>query len=235
MKAWGALGTVLNIASILLGGGASKRQIILSCESEKLILPVTPKQYEVGTGQGNKIVNVEQVGEALVFGLPAAQKISFSAFFPNTNHDYPFVVGDNKEPSYFVEKLKKWKESRKPVRIIITDSPVNLMTGIMSFSYKEQDGSRDIYYTLELREYKDLNTPLANNNKQVDETTGLKDRPSPEKKADAAAKMKKAADVVDVAKKAYGQANKWRRIAQSNDLKDLAINNVDKLRGLIIK
>ncbi len=63
----------------------------------------------------------------------------------------------------------------------------------------------------------------------------MKDRPSPEKKADAAAKMKKAADVVDVAKKAYGQANKWRRIAQSNDLKDLAINNVDKLRGLIIK
>ena len=109
------------------------------------------------------------------------------------------------------------------------------MTGIMKFDYKEQDGSRDIYYALALTEYKDLNTPLANNNKQVDKTTGLKDRPSPDKKADSAAKLKKAKDVVDVAKKCYGQANKWRRIAQSNDLKDLAINNADKIGRLIIK
>ena len=38
-----------------------------------------------------------------------------------------------------------------------------------------------------------------------------------------------------MAKKCYGQANKWRRIAQSNDLKDLAINNADKIGRLIIK
>ena len=47
--------------------------------------------------------------------------------------------------------------------------------------------------------------------------------------------MSRAADVVDVARKAYGDINKWRRIVKSNDLKDLAINNVDKLRGLVIK
>ena len=204
---------MLHIASSILGGGSVRRQIILSCNGEKITLPVTPRQYEVSTGQGNKVVNVEQVGEALVFGLPSAQRITFSSFFSATVHDYPFVVGDSLEPSFFVEKLKKWKESRQPVRIIITDSPINLMTGIMKFDYKEQDGSRDIYYTLTLTEYKDLNTPLANNNKQVDETTGLKDRPSPDKKAESASKLKKAKDVVDVAKKCYGQANKWRRIA----------------------
>lgn len=80
MKAWGALGTALNIASAILGGGSSKRQIILSCETEKVTLPVTPRVYEVSTGQGNKVVNVEQVGEALVFGLPQAQRISFQCF-----------------------------------------------------------------------------------------------------------------------------------------------------------
>ena len=235
MKAWGALGTILNVASILFGGTAAKRQVILSCETEKIILPVTPREYEVSTGQENKTVNVEQVGEALVFGLPSAQQISFSSFFPATVHDYPFVVGDVQDPAYFVEKLKKWKASRKPVRVIITDSPVNLMTGIMNFDYREDDGSRDIYFTLKLTEYKDLNTPLANNNKQIDGTTGLKDRPSPSINNSAASNMSRAADVVDVARKAYGDINKWRRIVKSNDLKDLAINNVDKLRGLVIK
>lgn len=235
MKAWGALGTILNVASILFGGTAAKRQVILSCETEKIILPVTPREYEVATKQENKTVNVEQVGEALVFGLPGAQQISFSSFFPALVHDYPFVVGDEQEPAYFVEKLKKWKESRKPVRIIITDSPVNLMTGIMEFNYREDDGSRDIYFSLKLTEYKDLNTPLANNNKQIDDVTGLKDRPGPSADTSAAEKMNRNADVVDVARRAYGDVNKWRRIVKSNDLKDLAINNVDKLRGLVIK
>ena len=109
------------------------------------------------------------------------------------------------------------------------------MTGIMNFDYREDDGSRDIYFTLKLTEYKDLNTPLANNNKQIDGTTGLKDRPSPSINNSAASNMSRAADVVDVARKAYGDINKWRRIVKSNDLKDLAINNVDKLRGLVIK
>lgn len=112
MKAWGALGTALNIASAILGGGSSKRQIILSCETEKVTLPVTPRVYEVSTGQGNKVVNVEQVGEALVFGLPQAQRISFQCFFPASVHDYPFVVGDALEPS-FSSKTKEVEGKQK--------------------------------------------------------------------------------------------------------------------------
>ena len=113
MKAWGALGTALNIASAILGGGSSKRQIILSCETEKVTLPVTPRVYEVFTGQGNKVVNVEQVGEALVFGLPQAQRISFQCFFPASVHDYPFVVGDGLEPSFFCRKTKEVEGKQK--------------------------------------------------------------------------------------------------------------------------
>lgn len=249
MTGWGAIGTALNIASILLGGTTSKRQIIMTRVKdaseapqnakaedlyEKITIPVTPRTYEVSTGQGNKVVNVEQVGEALVFGLPNARRLSFSSFFPRQLHNYPFVVGDKQEPEYFIEMLTKWKELRKPVRVIITDSTVNLMVGIMDFNYKEQDGSHDVYYTLSFVEYKDLNTPAANNNKQVDDSTGLKERPSPEKQA-AKSNSVQCRDIVDKAKKAYGAANKFRRIVESNDLKDLAINEVPKLRRLVIK
>lgn len=50
--------------------------------------------------------------------------------------------------------------------------PVNLMMGLREFTYREQDGTRDIYYKLSFIEYKELNTPSANNDKQTDETTG---------------------------------------------------------------
>ena len=231
------VGKVLNLASFALGGeGTAQRQFILSSDDDKLILPVTPWKYDVKTGQGNKVVGVEQLGEALVFGLPKAVEISFSCFFPDLNHEYPFVVGDEKSPADCVALLTKWKEGQKPVRIIITDSPVNLLTGIMRFDYKEKDGTRDIYYTLELTEYKDLNTPDANNPKKIDEQTGLKGRPA--NPTDATRnKLKKASDMLDKAKHAYGQYNKWRRIAESaknGGWKDLAVGNLDKLRKLKI-
>lgn len=226
------IGRLLNLAAFALnGGGEAHRQFILSSDSEKLILPVTPSKYTVKTGQGNKVVAVEQLGEALVFGLPRAVEISFEGFFPDPEHDYPFVVGDSRTPAECVALLTKWKEARKPVRVIITDSPVNLLVGIMRFDYKEKDGTRDIYFTLELTEFKDLNTPFANNPKQIDEATGLRDRtadPSEETRN----KLKKASDVLDKARHAYGQYNKWRRIAENNNLKDLAINNLDKLKKL---
>lgn len=234
-SAWGALGTFLNVASMLLGGGGSKRQVILSSEGEKVTLPVTPKKYNVKDGQMNKVVSVEQLGEALIFGLPSAKKVSFECFFPNPEHGYPFVVGSSNDPASMVDLLTKWKEKRKPVRVIITDSPVNLMTGIMQFDWWEQDGSRDIYYQLEFTEHKDLNTPPALNQKETDSETGLKKRPSPSIKADGAKKIATGRDIVDVAKRTYGQVNKWRRIAQNNGLKDVAISQVGKLRGLVIK
>lgn len=231
---WGAIGTLLNVASLTLGGVGS-RQVIVSGEDGKVILPVTPKKYSVKSGQMNKVVSVEQLGEALLFGLPSAKKLSFEGFFPSPTHDYPFVVGSTQNPIDMVEQVNKWLEARKPVRVIITDSPVNLMVGIQSFDWWEQDGSRDVYFSLEFCEYKDLNTPAANNDRQLANDTGLKKRPGPSIQADAVQKIQPGRDIVDAAKKAYGQANKWRRIVKNNGLKDYAISNVDKLRGLVIK
>ncbi len=233
----GKLGNMLDVLSAIFatGGGTLHRQIIIQGATDTLTIPVTPSKYSITSGQQNKVVNITQVGEALVFGMPKLRTLSFSCFFPSLIHDYPFVVGDQKEPAEIVELLTKWKEVRQPVRVIITDTPVNLMFGIMQFDYWEQDGTRDIYYTLSLTEYKDLNTPMANNDKPVDETTGLKDRPTETTEPTQATLWQKGSDICDAAKKAYGDYNHWRRVVQSNDLKDLAINNASKLRKLVIK
>lgn len=73
------------------------------------------------------------------------------------------------------------------------------MMGLKEFTYREQDGSRDIYYKLSFVEYKELNTPSANNEKQIDETTGLKKRTdepeNPESWVD------KTDDILDASKK----------------------------------
>lgn len=219
---------VVNLLSLALGSeSASRRQIILSSDGEKFIIPITPRRYEMKTAQNNETLDILDFGEAMLFGNAKLKRLSFSSFFPHPKHDYPFIVGDVKTPIECVELLTKWKEAKKPIRVIITDSPVNLMMGLREFTYREQDGTRDIYYKLSFVEYKELNTPSANNDKQIDETTGLKQRTdepeNPESWVD------KTDDILDASKKVYGDYSHWRNIVQSNDLKNLAINNVTKL------
>lgn len=226
------LGSILNMLSIaLLRASRERETVVLSCQGERFVLPVTPSKINLTDGQNNKVMNVTQVGEILVFGMPKLQTISFSSFFPNPKREYPFVVGENKEPAECMALIKKWKELRVPVRIIITGLDVNLAVGIGSFDCDKRDGSGDIYYSLSFTEHKDLNTPLANNNNQIEEDTGLRTRPGGVD-ANTATMVSKAADVLDVAKKAYGDYKHWHRVVESNNLSGLVINNVTKIRKL---
>lgn len=220
--------SVVNLLSLALGSESSvRRQVILSSNGEKFTIPITPREYEVRTSQNNKIIDILDFGEAMLFGNARLKQLSFSGFFPHPKHDYPFVIGDVKTPIECVELLTKWKEAKKPIRVIITDSPLNLMMGLREFTYREKDGTRDIYYKLSFIEYKELNTPSANNDKQIDETTGLKQRTDELENPESW--VNKADDILDVSKKVYGDYSHWRNIVQSNDLKNLAINNVTKL------
>lgn len=232
------LGTALNVLSAFFNGMNfvnTRRQILVKSEQfGEIIIPVTPKKYQMTGGQKNKVVDITRVGEAIIFGMPKARTLTFSSFFPDLNHGYPFTVDDTKSPSELVEYFTKVKEARKPVRVIITDSPVNLMMGLMSFNYFEKDGTRDIYYELSFTEYKDLNIPSANNNKPVDEKTGLKKRPEGETPKKVTW-QKKAGDFLDATKKAYGDYNHWRRVAKSNNLGSLVINNAGRIGRMVGK
>ena len=231
-------GTALNVLSAFFNGMNfvnTRRQILVKSEQfGEVIIPVTPEKYQMTGGQKNRVVDITRVGEAIIFGMPKARTLTFSSFFPDLNHDYPFAVDSTKSPTELVEYFIKVKEARKPVRVIITDSPVNLMMGLMSFNYFEKDGTRDIYYELSFTEYKDLNIPSANNNKPVDEKTGLKKRPEGETPKKVTW-QKKAGDFLDATKKAYGDYNHWRRVAKSNNLSSLIINNAGKIGRMVGK
>lgn len=229
------IGRALSLLSVILGkSGNNYPTVILSQGDERLVLPVTPTKYEVGNEQDNKSVNITQIGEALLFGNPKLITLSFESFLPAKG--YPFIVGDKRKPAEIVALINKWKESKKPVRVIVSDGPINLMMAIMAFPWKKQENTGDLYYTLSLKAYKDLNTSMtADDAKAVDDVTGLKDRPTINSKPSTATLHNKGADILDAAKKAYGNYKHYERIIQSNDLKNLAINNLSQLRKLKVK
>ena len=198
-----------------LTGDERYRLIIMKQGEERLVLPVTPYRYEVRTAQDNKLVKILDTGERLLFGNSNLKTLRFSSFFPAQKHYYPYVQNIEITPQEAVTLLEKWRTAKAPVRVIITQSPVNLQMAIQNFNYEERDGTRDIYYSVEMTEYKEFNTPSSNSDKAIDEKTGLRDRADDDK---GASDYKKFNDPYEAAKDVYGDFDSLPNFLEDNDL-----------------
>lgn len=218
-----------NASSYILGNKKEHRQFIMSSGGERFVLPVTPWKYQVQTAQDNKIVEILDTGERLIFGNPKLKRLKFSCFFPAVKHKYPFIAGDTKETAECIALIEKWQTDRAPVRIIITDSPVNLQMAIQEFSYREKDGTRDIDYDLDLTEYRDWNTPSANNERVIDSVTGLKGRHAEQTASQISQFFKGAADVLEMSKFATGNFSNLPQFTAINNLSNLATRGISSV------
>lgn len=126
----------------------------LKQNNDSLRLPVPPPSYGVKTGLNNSSFMVEGFGEISFIGKPKLTEIApIETFFPKQNYNFCQYTGFP-TPQECVNKIEKWRMSGNPIRYIITDTLVNILCTIESFEWKEQDGTGDIYFTLELKEYR---------------------------------------------------------------------------------
>lgn len=125
--------------------------------TERLRLPVLPPSFEVSVGNLNTRVNINEIGNINLIGKSDLKTITLESFFPNQNY-YFCEYSDFPKPYECVEMIENWRKSGKPIRLIITDTPINLAMAIEEFSYGERDGTGDVYFTLELAEYVFLET-----------------------------------------------------------------------------
>lgn len=120
---------------------------------EKLQLPVNPKGYEFVTGNKNDTADIVGLGELNLLGGEKLAEIELTSFFPFRYASY-CAYRDIPKPYDAVALIEKWRKAKQPIRLIITDTPVNFQCSIESFKFGEQDGTKDVYYTLSLKEYR---------------------------------------------------------------------------------
>lgn len=125
--------------------------------TERLRLPVLPPSFEVSVGNLNTRVNINEIGNINLIGKSDLKEMTIESFFPAQEYYFVEYTGFPK-PYECVEMIEKWRLSGKPIRLIITDTPINIAMAIENFSYGERDGTGDVYYSLELAEYVFLET-----------------------------------------------------------------------------
>lgn len=136
--------------------------ITFNNKAEELRLPVLPSSFTIMKNNINKTIATANVAgdvNLLGKGEGGLAEISIETFFPA--HDYPFCTYTGFPTPYTcVSMIEGWRKSGQPIRLIMTETDVNMAMGIETFEYGEKDGTGDVYYTLGLKEYRFLNVPV---------------------------------------------------------------------------
>ncbi len=123
--------------------------------SRRLRFPVLPSEYTVTSERGVETVNVNAVGETDLAGKCGLRTVTFSSFFPK-NYDSGYCQTSSlKSPSAYVKMLQKIQKGA-PAKLIMTGTPINFRVTITSFQYGEQDGTGDIYFTITMKEHRNV-------------------------------------------------------------------------------
>lgn len=163
----------------------------LQIGGKRYILPVNPASIKMDIPSGNQSNEVVKLGEITQLAKNGLKSLSFDSFFPvDTKFGY---VNDNAtylDPAEYVDKIEEAMNDLKPVRIIVTDTNINMLASIDSFSWSIDDATNDYNYSITLKEYREYGAKYLKNVTKPKPKPKPKPRPVTTKKVTVGCKVR---------------------------------------------
>jgi nucleoid-associated protein YgaU len=189
--------------------------------SEKLRLPVPPKEFSISTGLQNTTVTIHELGEILLIGKRKLKSITLTSYFPIAEDGLNQYAGFP-TASVCVDMISGWRDSGKPIRLLIVGDSlkINEAMAIESFTISQKSGPQEVYFTLELKEYRFLDKRDGNSSRSA--LALLRDYTGMPRPADREIPTTYAIQLGDslwaVAKRFYGDGSRADEIVSKNSL-----------------
>ena len=210
-------------------------EIWFKTKDKAIRLPVIPSEFERVIDAGYDTNAIIGLGDVAVLTSNGLAQLSLSSFFPN--NEYSFNEYSNVPKPYdMVKYFKEWKNKGTVVRVIFTGTDINQEMYITNFAYGERDGTGDVYYNMDLLEYRHIIVPTitennSNNTQNTNRPTDNNNNNSNKNNTNNTQKthkVKKGDCLWDIAQKYYGKGSLYPKIKEANKSKypSLAKNNV---------
>lgn len=126
----------------------------------ELVLPVSPSSYQWSHDAAIETVRVDQLGDLNFFGGKKMGTTTLrDCILPA--RPYPFLSpGAGTNPWTYLEQLEKWVDRGTVVRWLVSGTPVNAAVLLEGVTFREQDGTNDLYADITLRQYQQPETPV---------------------------------------------------------------------------
>ena len=183
--------------------------IVLKQGSNELIFPVLPDNYHIQSSQKNTTVNINAIGEVNLLGWPDLDVIDWASFFPKTPQSYS--KSQILDPYEYVSRISRMKAAG-PMDLHLLDM-LAIHCTIESFTWGEEDGTGDVYYSISLKRYIYINREGVVSKYLFN---GKQGRPSPETPRNGKAYITKAGDnLLAIARRELGISD-WTQIYAIN-------------------
>jgi LysM repeat protein len=195
---------------------------------ESIQLPVNPPVFHISDGSSITTIETIGLGEITMIGKGRLIEITLESHFPAEIGRYLHFLNDveiayvteARTPYEYISILKRWKTLEKAIRLIITDTPVNIPVVIENLTYSEEGGSRDVKYELQLREYRSYELrPTTDGQKVVAASKDTKQSRKDQIAPNGVYVVKAGDSLWKIAKMVYGDGSRYKEIMTRNKLK----------------
>lgn len=130
--------------------------IFIEYDGTRTQLPVNPAELSIPRQGDNESTNVLSIGEVTVIKTAKLAEITIESYFP-AFPDAPAVLtkANFQKPQYYLDLITRIRDDKKPARLIVTDTNINILVSIESFERKFVAMDDDIHYNLVLKEYRE--------------------------------------------------------------------------------
>ena len=183
--------------------------------------PILPSAINVQDYAITNDSNITGLGDDAVMGGKGLRTIEISSVFPNPKRNYKFISYTDYPKQYdWVTKIKKWMDKGEVLRFIVTGTEINFQVRITDFEYSEQDGTRDVYFTINLKEYRKIKISSTTPKKKKTDNKDRTDTKETDNKPKQKTYTVKSGDTLyDIAKKYYGKGSDYKKIIEKNKSK----------------
>lgn len=183
---------------------------------QNFVFPVNPEEITISRSKGVETVNIVSLGE---YDFPAGEKvkeIAFSSFFPAAYDPGYCNYQDLPDPQEAMNRLTTMMNSTSPVRMIITDTAVNVLVTIAAHNSTFRGGEPgDVYFDLTARTWREMKVHTNAAAGSAAASAGKTSRPDTKKPAKTY--VVKVGDTLSkIAKLELGDSSKWQRIYSAN-------------------
>jgi hypothetical protein len=193
-------------------------EIWLKQGKTKFRFAVIPPDYEVTKAMNNTSVDINAIGEITLLGKRKLKTIPLASIFPKRDYYFCQYTGfpTPKESVKIIEKMQE----KGVVRLTMTGTPVSMDCTIENFVYGENDATKDIYFSMDFKEYinpkakpKKKKETVNKNSKKI--TVAATNRSSKTVES-GIYKVKDKDTLSKIAKTQTGSSANWRAIYNQN-------------------
>lgn len=189
--------------------------------TDSLRFPTLPESINMSIGNQFATYQILGVGEIRVQGGVALDAISWNGFFPGENRqNHPIVLEwiNPQEAFKWIENCKAKAGQQKKLRLLITETAINIDVYVESFTKIYSGGYGDINYQISLIQAKDLivmaTSSAVSTTGTLDTATTEEERPSPPEPSTYS--VTKGDSLWAIAQKLLGDGSRYMELYEAN-------------------